>query len=153
MPRPQRTKKFIDSRVQGALVRRIVWHWFVFLVVAGIATYLLQVLSNPFRPQTEHLQNLWWTHGPFLVVLVFLLPVFILDTIKLSHRFTGPIFNLRRAMREVAKGGPPRKLKFRGNDFWHELSDDYNAMLSRLAPSASDAKAITDEKELAPTAD
>jgi hypothetical protein len=131
MSQPQRRKVFIDSRVQGALARRIILHWVVFLIVASLAAFLLQVLSNPFRPLAEHAQELWWTHGPFVVVLAFLLPVFVVDSIKISHRFAGPIFSLRRAMREVAEGKPPRKLKFRSGDFWHELSDDFNAMLER----------------------
>ena len=109
--RPQRRQKFIDSKVQGALARRIIFHWLVFLAVASVAALMLQVLSDPFRPAGEHVENLWYTHGPFLVVMVFLLPVFVIDTIKLSHRFAGPIFSLRRTMREVADGKPPRKLQ------------------------------------------
>ena len=132
--RPQRRQKFIDSKVQGALARRIIFHWLVFLAVASVAALLLQVLSDPFRPVGEHLENLWYTHGPFLIVMVFLLPVFVIDTIKISHRFAGPIYSLRRTMREVADGQPPRKLQFREGDFWHELADDYNAMIARLAP-------------------
>ena len=104
MSRPQRRKRFIDSNVQGALARRIIFHWLVFLLVASLAAFLLQVLSDPFRPLASTSQNLWWTHGPFLLVMVFLLPVFVVDTIKISHRFAGPIFSLRRAMREVAAG-------------------------------------------------
>jgi hypothetical protein len=132
--RPQRRQKYIDSKVQGALARRIIFHWLVFLAVASAAALLLQVLSDPFRPAGEHLENLWFTQGPFLVVMVFLLPVFVIDTVKISHRFAGPIYSLRRSMREVADGQPPRKLKFREGDFWHELATDYNAMISRLAP-------------------
>jgi hypothetical protein len=55
---------------------------------------------------------------------------------------------LRRAMREVAAGKPPRRLKFRDNDFWHDLSDEYNAMITKLAPSVNQNKPIEDEKEL-----
>jgi len=138
MSRPKRRQKFIDSRVQGALARRIIFHWLVFLAVASVAALMLQVLSDPFRPAGEHLQSIWYTHGPFLVVMVFLLPVFVVDTIKISHRFAGPIFSLRRTMRDVADGQPPQKLKFREDDFWHELAEDYNAMITRLAPSADE---------------
>jgi hypothetical protein len=143
--RPQRRQKFIDSKVQGALARRIIFHWLVFLAVASVAALLLQVLSDPFRPAGEHIDNLWYTHGPFLVVMVFLLPVFVIDTIKISHRFAGPVYSLRRTMREVADGKPPRKLQFRQGDFWHELASDYNAMIDRLAPEA-DSKASKTEQ-------
>jgi hypothetical protein len=132
MAQPRRTKQFVDASVQGALARRIIVHWLLFLIVAALAAFVLQVLSNPFRPLAEHARDLWWTHGPFLLVLVFLLPVFIVDTIKVSHRFAGPIFALRRALREIGEGKPPRKLKFRRKDFWHDLAEDYNAMLVKF---------------------
>jgi hypothetical protein len=132
MALPRRTKRFIDATVQGALARRIIFHWLVFLAVASLAAFILQVLSNPFRPLTAHVNDMWLTHGPFLLVLVFLLPVFIVDTIKISHRFAGPVFALRRAIREIVQGKPPRKLNFRRHDFWHDLANDYNAMLLRL---------------------
>jgi hypothetical protein len=147
MAHPRRKKQFIDANVQGALARRIIFHWLVFLMVAALAAFILQVLSNPFRPLLTHARDMWWTHGPFLLVLVFLLPVFIVDTIKLSHRFAGPIFALRRAIREIVQGKPPRKLKFRRKDFWHDLADDYNAMLLRLELLDDAVDHATDEEE------
>src|SRR5262245_11987878 len=122
MSRPQRRKVYIDALVQGALARRIILHWFVFLAVTSFIACVLQVLSNPLRPLADHLHDLWWNQGPFFLVMLFLLPVFVVDTVKISHRFAGPIFSLRRAMRDITKGKPAHKLKFRTNDFWHELS-------------------------------
>jgi nitrogen fixation/metabolism regulation signal transduction histidine kinase len=136
---PRRKKHFIDSNVQGALTRRIIFHWLIFMLITSVVSFILQVLSNPFQRLSEHFQNLWWAQGPFLLVMLFLLPVFVVDTIKLSHRFAGPIFNMRRAIRAVAQGEKPRKLKFRRRDFWHDLAEDYNTMLSRLG-------ALDDEK-------
>lgn len=151
MAQPRRKKKFIDANVQGALARRIIFHWVVFLAVASVAAFILQVLSDPFRPFGEHIRDLWWTHGPFILVLLFLLPVFIVDTIKVSHRFAGPVFALRRAIREIVQGKPARRLNFRRHDFWHELAMDYNAMLFRagLLESDDDADAEAHKKTLA----
>jgi hypothetical protein len=129
---PRRTKKFIDSHVQGALARRIILHWLVFMLVASAAAFVLQVLSDPFRELSAHFKDLWWSQGPFLLVMLFLMPVFVMDAIKLSHRFAGPIFSLRREIRGIAAGEKPRKLKFRQLDFWQDLAEDYNAMLSKL---------------------
>lgn len=132
MAHPERKKTFVDPKVQGALVKRLVIHWCSFLFVASLVAFCLQVLSNPFRSIGEHAQQMWWTHGPFLVVMVFLLPVFVLDTIKLSHRFAGPIYRLRQTILEIADGGDPPKLKFRDFDFWQGLAGDFNRMLERL---------------------
>jgi hypothetical protein len=145
---PQRKKHFIDSRVQGALARRIILHWLVFVLVTSVVAFVVQVLSDPFRGLSSHLSDLWWSQGPFLLVMVFLLPVFVMDAVKLSHRFAGPIFNLRRAIRKVAEGETPRKLKFRQADFWHDLADDYNAMLTKLGALEDEKSGKEDSEKL-----
>ena len=132
MAKPQRRKRFIDSDVQGALIRRLVGHWALFLTVAFACAFCLQVLSNPFRPLGDHFANLWWTQGPFLVVTVFLLPVFVSDAIKLSHRWVGPVHRLRKTIREIAETGDVNGVDFRGDDFWQEIAGDFNVMLKRL---------------------
>jgi len=144
----RRTKHFIDSNVQGALARRIILHWLVFAIVTSLVLFILQVLSNPFRPLADAMQDLWSVQGPFMLVMVFILPVFVVDTIKLSHRFAGPIFSLRREIREVAQGKAPRKMKFRQNDFWQDLAEDYNTMLSRFGAFNSDADEVTEDAEV-----
>ncbi len=151
MAQPRRTKHFIDSNVQGALARRILLHWLAFMAVAFLVSFILQVLSNPFRPISAHLQDMWFTHGPFLLVMVFLLPVFVVDSIKLSHRFTGPVFNLRRAICEIAAGAAPRKLKFRRHDFWKDLAEDYNAMLTQLGAFDNEQTESTADEQLTPS--
>ena len=135
MAKPQRRKRFIDSDVQGALIRRIVGHWILFLSVAFLCAFCLQVLSNPFRPLGDHFANLWWTQGPFLVVIVFLLPVFVSDAIKLSHRWVGPVHRLRKTIREIAETGDVNALDFRGDDYWQEIAGDFNVMVNRLSES------------------
>jgi nitrogen fixation/metabolism regulation signal transduction histidine kinase len=153
MARPLRRKKFIDPRVQGTLVRRLIFHWMLFVIVTALTSFVLLVLSNPFQPLSYHIQNLTWTHGPLLVVILFMLPVFVIDTIKLSNRFTGPIYALRRAMRDVSEGQSPRKLKFRNNDFWHDLAEEYNAMLARLGVQTDPSEAISDDDQLVAVGD
>jgi nitrogen fixation/metabolism regulation signal transduction histidine kinase len=145
---PERKKNFIDSHVQGALSRRIIFHWLVFVLVTSAVAFFLQVLSDPFRSIASHLQDLWWAQGPFLLVMVFLLPVFVMDAIKLSNRFAGPIFSLRRAIRSVAKGEAPRKLKFRQSDFWRDLAEDYNSMLTKLGVLEDEENETDDDAKL-----
>lgn len=133
MSKPNRKKTYVDPKIQGALVRRLVIHWVAFFSVTAVVALCFQLLSDPFRPLGEHMQRLWWTHGPFLLVMVLLLPVFVLDTIKLSHRFVGPIYRLRNTIRKAAQGDPPPRLKFRDFDFWQGLAQDFNLMVDRLS--------------------
>ena len=141
MSHPTRKKTFIDAKVQGALVRRLVFHWAAFITVAAVVAFALQVLTNPFRPLEQHLQDMWWTHGPFLLVMFFMLPVFIVDTIKLSHRFAGPIYRLRNVIKGMAEGQPFRPVQFREMDFWQDLADDFNTMIERVGGKTNEATA------------
>ena len=133
MSKVNRKKTYVDPKVQGALVRRLVIHWVAYVSVAAAVAFCLQVLSNPVQPLGEHIQKAWWTHGLFLLVLVFLLPVFVLDSIKLSNRFAGPIYRLRRTIHNIAQGDPPPRLKFRDFDFWQGMAQDFNLMIDRLS--------------------
>ena len=137
MSHPDRKKTFVDPQVQGALVRRLITHWVGFFSVASLIAFCLQVLANPFRSFDQHLEQLWWTHGPFLLVLVFLLPVFVVDTIRISHRFTGPIYRLRQTIKNIAQGGEIQTLKFRDFDFWQGLAADFNTMIDRVRSNES----------------
>jgi hypothetical protein len=135
-----RKKTYIDSKVQGALVRRLLIHWTVFLGVAFGMAFCLQLLRDPFRPLEVHFQQLWWAQGPFFLVVVLLLPVFIFDSIKLSHRFVGPIYRLRQTIRKIVEGDTPPPLKFRDFDYWQDMAQDFNVMVDRLSGPKSDSK-------------
>ena len=132
MSSPDRKKSYVDPQVQGALVRRLVLHWISFVVVASGVAFCLHVLSDPFKSISQHFQEVWWTHGPFLLVMLLMLPAFVLDTIRLSHRFAGPIYRLRHTVRNIAKSGVVEKLQFRDFDFWRGLARDFNEMIDRF---------------------
>ncbi len=103
MARNKRRKKFIDPKVQGALVRRITTHYLVFFATACVFGLFLQFLSNPFSPFSDHLKRMWITEGPFIVTVICLLPIFLRDTIMMSHRFVGPVM---RSSQYVATSQP-----------------------------------------------
>ncbi len=71
--------------------------------------------------------------------MVSILPTFVYDSMKLSNRFAGPVMRLRESIRDLAQGESVEELKFRDNDFWRELSDDFNAVAKRV--HGSEAKA------------
>jgi hypothetical protein len=147
MIRFQRRKTFVDSHVQGALARRIVLHWTCLLAVASVTAFTLQVLVNPFRPFVNHVADLWWTQGPILLVAVLLLPLFVIDIVKISHHFAGPILSLRRAMRDIAQAKPSKRLNLRADDFWKELADDFNVFVVRAGVVQQDSPPTVHEQD------
>ena len=56
--RKQRKQNYIDGHVQGALLRRICFHWIAFFVVAAVSIVLLQaLLGDPSLSIVQRMQN------------------------------------------------------------------------------------------------
>ena len=136
MQRKKRKQNFVDSAVQGSLLRRIVLHWLVFFFVVAFSTITLQaLLGDPELTLTSRLAQEAREFSLIGIIILFLFPAFLLDTIRFSNRFVGPISRLRRQMRELGETGETTVLKFRDNDFWMELANEFNAVRDRVMAS------------------
>lgn len=128
MSRSNRMRKqhYVDSHVQGALLRRICLHWLTFFFVSAVAVILLQtLLGDPSKTLVERLK---FETGEFMfiaIVMISLFPAFMLDTIRFSNRFVGPIGRLRRHLRQL-KDGNVEHCAFRNDDFWSEMAKEFN---------------------------
>ena len=59
---------------------------------------------------------------------LFLLAVTFLISIFLSHRIAGPVYRMRKVF-EAARSGPlPQSVKFRKDDHFNELAQEYNLL-------------------------
>lgn len=129
-----RKQNFVDSTVQGALLRRIILHWFMYFVVAGLAIVMLQAMLS--GPDGEPLmQRIMTEVSEFTLVgliLICIFPAFLLDTVRFSNRFVGPVGRLRKYLRQLGQDGNTEKLAFRGGDFWAEMAEEYNAVAKRV---------------------
>jgi hypothetical protein len=153
--RYKRTKTFIDRKVQGALVRRMAFHWFTFLLIGTAVTIVFQYLTDPFKGLDAHFRYFLGHQSGFLAVMFCVTPIFLYDTVKLSHRFAGPILRLRRGLHELASGDEAERVTFRPGDFWGELADDFNAILDRrmlMTPSPSTGSEASAPRVLEETA-
>jgi hypothetical protein len=126
MSRIQRKQNYVDKHVQGALLQRIFFHWCIFFFVVSMSVVMLQaLLGDPAQTLGERLK---YELGEFIflgVILVALFPAFMLDTIRFSNRFVGPIARLRRHLRQLSEGNTER-CKFRENDYWSEMAGEFN---------------------------
>ncbi|MEM7785417.1 MAG: hypothetical protein AAF623_18875 [Planctomycetota bacterium] len=126
--RKNRKKNFIDSQVQGSLLQRIFLHWLCFFGVLAMTMVTMQtLLGDPEISLYERFQQGSKDLMFMTVVMLCLLPAFMLDTIRFSNRFVGPITRLRRLLRQIPEHNYER-CKFRGGDFWVELADEYNSV-------------------------
>ena len=124
-----RRRTYVDSHVQAALCKRIFWHWCAFFAVVMLVISGFQVLlGTPGQTWSQRLgSQLGYTF--FLgVVVLSLLPAFMLDAVRFSNRFVGPIARLRRGMRELADGGNTEEMRFREGDFWADAAEEFNEL-------------------------
>ncbi len=136
----KRKKQFIDRPVQGAVLRRILLHAWVFLVVGAGFTLLVQFLANPFQDLRTLQAAFWRSVGPFIVVMLALTPMFIWDTLKLTNRIVGPMWRVRATLRKMNAGDEPiAPIHFREGDFWGDMADELNVLISRLQEIPDDS--------------
>jgi len=129
----KRSRTVIDKQVQYGVVRKIAMHWLVFMLCNTFA--LLMWMSLFEQPETDWRETMAESirrFAPFFIVSVALLPAFVLDTLKLTNRFAGPISRLKTEIANAAAGRPVEPLKFRTGDYWGEIAESFNTMIARI---------------------
>jgi hypothetical protein len=129
---PKRRKLFIDPDVQGAMVRRALIYWFACVLFITLPFVIGKTLIEPGKFFFEDLHELWGRVGPVLICAGLALPLLIYDMVHLTNRFAGPMYRLRREMKNLAECQPARRLKFRDNDFWIEFATYFNQIAERV---------------------
>lgn len=136
MKLPQTRKRrivYVDPIVQKSLLKRYAIHWTVFLLAVFVMTFLLQAFSKP--PGESFMwffNNFIDQYGLMSLVLLALLPIFVLDLLKITNRIAGPLFRLRQTILAVSRGETVQPLTFRKGDFCFELGEAFNSILNRL---------------------
>lgn len=133
MAKFQRKQNLVDGKVQGGLVTRIMCHWLCFFGITAFLFVVLQaMLGDPAVSMSERLTAAMREYALLALVILAVLPAFALDTIRFSNRFVGPVFRLRRALRELGEHGATDTVQFRDNDFWQEIAGDLNKVIARV---------------------
>jgi hypothetical protein len=133
MPNPQsRSRLFVDRDVQGALLKRIVCHWVAFVLSLIVLLVAFQYFERPLDSFDDQVQVFQSRHTVTALVLLVLLPLFVYDALKLTHRFAGPMVRVRRMLGQLAAGEPTDPLHFREGDFWNDVAKNFNAIRTKL---------------------
>jgi len=128
----KRRQFFIDRPIQSALLVRATLYWTVSLLVQLLLVFFFSIISSSpdsFYANSDHL----WRHIQLAVVAAGLvLPMILLDIVKLSHRWVGPVFRLRTSLHALSRGEMVAPIRFREGDFWQELAGDFNVIATEL---------------------
>lgn len=136
MRRNRRKRFYVDRPVQGALLWRLLVHWALFFTTALVALTLMDwfdsVTAQPGRSLTDHFGEAFQKHTLVFAVLLSLIPVFLRDTLRLTHRFVGPMIRVRHSLQALANGELIEPVKFRKGDYWLELAEMVNQVAERI---------------------
>ena len=145
----KRKRLFVDLEVQGALLRRVL----VYLGCCGLFMLLPiligRAIADPQHLFFENLGPFLRRYGMFFTCILLMLPLIVYDILKLTNRFAGPVFRLRRELRKLAEGEKVDPLKFRNSDYWSDIVPAFNAVLQRLETLEQSHR----EREVIETAD
>lgn len=156
--RQLRQRLFVDPEVQAALLLRVVTYWVLCLAAVALMLLCWRVIAGPPRPVFAHLEELWFRFGPPFFASLVVLPLILMDIIRLSNRFSGPLIRLRRSMRALARGESVNPLRFRQGDFWKDFADEFNAVAERVEElerilRSAEAGRENSSRNLAPSAE
>jgi nitrogen fixation/metabolism regulation signal transduction histidine kinase len=145
-----RTQLWVDTKVQGGLLMRVVLYWLLMEFLMGALAASQVALTAGQAEFAVLLNRVLYAFGPALLSSFILLPLVMFDVVRFSHRFAGPMGRLRREVKQIADGEPTEPIRFREGDFWYDLATEIN----RLGEEVRELrKAVKNEaKELAPTA-
>jgi hypothetical protein len=138
---------FVDPKVQGALVARVVLYWVVCLITITLMLLCWRIITGPARMFYTHFNDMWFFYGPALIASFLLLPLVMVDVIRFSNRFAGPLLRLRRCMRELARGEHVEPIEFRDDDFWQDIAQEFNGVIERVQGEQSAAEPDFEEEE------
>ena len=127
-----RQQLLIDNHVQGSLLRRVAFYSFGCAIYFVVILVLTESMSDPDEKLAESIfrcmdEAIYWAPG-----LMLLTPVVAYDMLKVTNRFAGPMFRLKREMQRLIDGESVHPLNFRDGDFWTEMADSFNEIRAEL---------------------
>ena len=136
--RPRKLQNYLISK--DIQLRMVITN---FLYLCLISLVLILTVLSPYFYDIFNDDELWVQYlsaKTFIVLLdrlIIALPlIFVISFIHfivLTHRFCGPMINIKNTMQEVARGNFTRKVYLRKNDFLKEEAATLNHMIDQLS--------------------
>jgi hypothetical protein len=123
-----RRRIWIDGRIQGILVGRIIIYWLATVAYFGIGIAVSQYCDQPHWTLAEHWQAWLAVAGPWIPSTCLLLPLVLYDIIRTSHAFTGPIVRVRNQLTKLCQNPNCTPIVLRQDDYWHDLIGPVNTV-------------------------
>jgi hypothetical protein len=128
MSKFRRRQLLVEPKFQFALAVRVVSYWCFWMLSLALLLFCWRVATGPRLPAVAHIRMLFLQLGPPCVASFILVPILVVDTLRLSNRLVGPLVRLRDGMRRLARGEQVKPIHFRTGDFMEDLADEFNQL-------------------------
>ena len=132
MPHFRRRIFLVDTKVQGALVLRVVAYWIYFLFTISLLLIWWDAFAGPPREFMTVVGDVYKRFVPAAAASLLLVPLVVMDVLRMSNRFAGPARRLKNGLRELGEGKSVKPMTFRDNDFWQETAAEFNRLNDRI---------------------
>ncbi|TWU57408.1 hypothetical protein [Rubripirellula reticaptiva] len=127
-----RQQLLIDRHVQGTLLQRTALYSVACAVYFIVILVFAETMSNTNATLSDAIvkcmdEAIYWAPG-----LILLAPLVAYDMLRLTNRFAGPIFRLRREMQRLVDGKSEFPLTFRDGDYWTDFAGVFNKLRDEL---------------------
>ncbi|MBW3596276.1 MAG: hypothetical protein KY475_03260 [Planctomycetes bacterium] len=121
-----RRQRIVLDRVQWVLVVRVFSYWLYCLLAASLIACCWIAWMDAPASSGDLMLSVFRRFGLVFAATAAVMPLVLFDVLRLSHRFAGPMFRLRQALRQAAEGENTPPLHFRDDDFWRDVAEDFN---------------------------
>jgi len=129
------------------MLLRAAVYWLFCLISISLMLLCWNAVTGPPRRLVDLASDVYLRFGPAMIASVLMLPAVLIDVLRMSNRFVGPVVRLRTALQDLAENRPAQPLNFRDDDFWRDMATNFNRAAARCARGAMELSRPTEEME------
>ena len=141
MSQYNRRNYFIDKKMQTKyivlVIAVLVLHTLIVLAAVFLPYFLMLSPDAPLDTRAEAAKAFLLVHANAWPVIVGIIIFFAIMTLFVTHRIAGPIFRLKRGIRDIADGRLNERIHLRKKDEFHDVAEELNSLAERFSESFS----------------
>jgi len=141
MSQYNRRNYFIDKKMQTKyivlVIAVLVLHTLIVLAAVFLPYFLMLSPDAPLDTRAEAAKAFLLVHANAWPVIVGIIIFFAIMTLFVTHRIAGPIFRIKRGIRDIADGRLNERIHLRKKDEFHDVAEELNSLAERFSVSFS----------------
>jgi nitrogen fixation/metabolism regulation signal transduction histidine kinase len=134
---------YINPKIQFPFIRFMTGLLSLELVVAGF----VYIVTEHFCHNATDDLAIYLHYGSLILLIAVFSSINLYFAARLSHRISGPLVQVLRALERARSGDYSCRVKIRGGDYLHELSEAVNILLEGLDdPAESEGTESRDDE-------